>query len=147
MSTPVATPHPHRGARSRRAGRRLALTAGLVGSGVLLSGVYRWLGVGIPCPFLLLTGWQCPLCGGTRMGAALLQGDLAAAWSYNAVALVGLGVLALLAGAWTVQWRGGGLPVPPASWRAAWSRVPEAGWTGLWLGGLVVWVVVRNLTG
>jgi hypothetical protein len=30
-----------------------------------------------PCPFLLLTGHPCPLCGGTRSFAYLWQGDVA----------------------------------------------------------------------
>ena len=50
--------------------------------------MFATTGVGVPCPFLALTGWQCPLCGGTRMGGALLHGDLAAAFAFNPLALV-----------------------------------------------------------
>jgi hypothetical protein len=31
------------------------------------------------CPFFVITGHPCPLCGGTRAYAAMWQGDLAAA--------------------------------------------------------------------
>ncbi|MBO5748278.1 MAG: DUF2752 domain-containing protein [Muribaculaceae bacterium] len=39
------------------------------------------------CFFLKLTGWQCPGCGSQRMLHALLQGDIVAAWHYNAFLL------------------------------------------------------------
>lgn len=44
-----------------------------------------WLqqGVGIGCGFRALTGWPCPLCGGTHACAALVQGDWAGAWAFN----------------------------------------------------------------
>lgn len=35
------------------------------------------------CPFLQLTGIECPLCGLTRSWHALLHGDLAAAFAFN----------------------------------------------------------------
>ena len=34
--------------------------------------------LGLFCPFRALTGWDCPLCGGTRMGAALLTATFCA---------------------------------------------------------------------
>lgn len=48
------------------------------------------------CPFLVLTGWQCPGCGSQRAVHALLHGDVAGAWGYNAllvVAIVPVGIL------------------------------------------------------
>jgi len=36
------------------------------------------------CPFLSLTGYRCPGCGSQRAIHALLHGDLATAWHYNA---------------------------------------------------------------
>nr|MDT0526169.1 DUF2752 domain-containing protein [Streptomyces sp. DSM 41633] len=47
-----------------------------------------------PCPFKLITGWNCPACGGLRMTHDLLHGDLGAAVVDNAFALVGLPLLA-----------------------------------------------------
>jgi hypothetical protein len=33
------------------------------------------------CPFLLITGWPCPLCGSTRIIGAFLHGDVLLGWS------------------------------------------------------------------
>lgn len=66
------------------------------------------------CPFLLLTGHPCPLCGGTRSFAAMWHGDLAAAARYHPLgpalfvvslaAAAGLGLL--LATGRTLRWSG-----------------------------------------
>lgn len=89
---PPLTAHPavSRPNRVREIGAFLAIGTGL-------SALYVVSGhqVGVPCPFKLITGWSCPLCGGTRMGAALMQGDLGTAFHYNPVALVGLTALGL----------------------------------------------------
>lgn len=42
----------------------------------------------MPCPFRLITGWDCPFCGGSRALGDLLRGDLPAAFGHNAYALV-----------------------------------------------------------
>ena len=42
------------------------------------------------CPFRLLTGWNCPACGGLRMVHDVLDGDLTAAITDNAFLLVGI---------------------------------------------------------
>jgi hypothetical protein len=55
--------------------------AGVLAAGLTLSAVYATTGAGVPCPFLALTGWSCPFCGGTRMGSALLHGELSAAFA------------------------------------------------------------------
>lgn len=46
------------------------------------------------CPFRLLTGWNCPFCGGLRMTHDVLHGDLLAAITDNVFLLVGLPMLA-----------------------------------------------------
>jgi hypothetical protein len=78
----------------------------LVG-GLGLSATYAIFGVGLPCAFRALTGWSCPFCGGTRMGAALLHGDLAAAYAANPLALAAVALLAALAVCWTIELAGG----------------------------------------
>lgn len=57
-------------------------------------------GAGVPCPVLTLTGWLCPLCGASRVGAALLQGDPGAAWRWNPFVLV-VGLLLGMVWLWT----------------------------------------------
>ncbi|MGW7686509.1 DUF2752 domain-containing protein [Kribbella sp. NPDC054772] len=56
--------------------------------GFALAGVYQLSGLGIPCILHATTGLNCPLCGSTRMAAALLRGDLVTAWHFNPVILV-----------------------------------------------------------
>ena len=74
-----------------------------LGAGALLVGAVGYVGLVDPhkpdsvfpiCPFRLLTGWNCPACGGLRMVHDVLHGDLAAAISDNAFLLVGIPVLA-----------------------------------------------------
>lgn len=48
------------------------------------------------CPFLTLTGYQCPGCGSQRAIHALLHGDIAAAWHFNAILLLFIPVVAVL---------------------------------------------------
>lgn len=91
-----------------------------IGSGVLLVGALAYIGLVDPhnpdsvyplCPFKLLTGWNCPLCGGLRMVHDLLHGDLAAGVNDNIFALVGIPLLV----AWIVMRLRAGrssLPVP-----------------------------------
>lgn len=51
------------------------------------------------CVFYSVTGLKCPGCGTQRALHAMLTGDLAAAWHYNAFWVVMLSVIALLLGA------------------------------------------------
>lgn len=52
------------------------------------------------CQFHALTGLDCPGCGGLRATHALLHGDFAAAWRFNALFLVALPIgLVALSGA------------------------------------------------
>ena len=84
-----------------------------------------------PCPFKLLTGWNCPGCGGLRMTHDLLHGDLAAAVTDNVFLLVGLPLL----GIWALWRRHRGQPV--MTWPLG----------ALVLVAAVAWTVVRNLPG
>ena len=81
----------------------LKYLGGFVAYGLGLSALYATTGIGLPCPMRELTGWQCPFCGGTRMGGALLHLDIAAAFAYNPVVLVGLVVLGLLGTVWAIE--------------------------------------------
>ena len=63
-------------ARPFRATRAAGYVGAFFAGGLALSALYATTGLGLVCPFRALTGWDCPLCGGTRMGAALLHGDV-----------------------------------------------------------------------
>ncbi len=61
--------------------------------GALLMGLayYIWLkltGLGLPCSTKLLTGFDCPGCGLTRMIMAALRFDFKAAFNYNSAAFI-----------------------------------------------------------
>lgn len=133
-------------ARPRSAARSgLPVTAGILAGGLALSAMFATTGVGLPCPFLALTGWQCPLCGGTRMGSALLHGDVTAAFAANPLALVAVVVLGLLTLLWTVELLGGPAARPPRALARPLRRVPAWAWPVL--GGTVAlaYAVLRNL--
>jgi hypothetical protein len=110
-----------------------------------LSALYATTGLGLPCPFRLLTGWDCPLCGGTRMGEALLHGDVQAAFGFNPLALVGLVILGVLGVLWTVEAGGGpAFRLPrPLSERSR--RVRPLQWLVIGLLAAVIYTITRNL--
>ena len=85
----------------------LESAAGLGVIGLSLSGMYAITGIGIPCPWRLATHTLCPFCGSTTMGAALLRGDLGAAWAANPFVLTALAGLALACVFWFVELVGG----------------------------------------
>lgn len=75
------------------------------GGGVALAAICDVTGgaVGLPCLLRSTTGVACPLCGATRMGAALLRGDLGAALRFNAPVLVACLVVGYLWVSWVLQ--------------------------------------------
>lgn len=117
---------------------RSALTLGwplaLLGAPLVLS-----LGDLPLCGFQHVTGFPCPLCGGTRACAALVDGNFLAAWQLNP----GLIVLLALAATHSVQlgveaWTGRRVQrwrVGANAWRAG-ILVLLASW-GLRLSGLI----------
>jgi hypothetical protein len=110
------------------------------GGGVLLAGALGYVGLVDPhdtssvyplCPFKLLTGWNCPFCGGLRMAHDLLHGHLMASINDNVFLLVGIPMLA----GWLLLRRRHGrrwLPVPAVVTIAVVA---------------VAWTVLRNLPG
>ena len=112
----------------------------VLGSGVLLAGALGYIGLVDPhkpdsvfpvCPFRLLTGWNCPLCGSLRMTHDVLHGALTAAVNDNVLVLVGIPVMA----GWVLLRRrlGKSLLTMPAA--------------VIVLITMMVWAVVRNLPG
>jgi hypothetical protein len=110
------------------------------GSGALTVGALAYIGLVDPhrpgalfpgCPFKMLTGWNCPACGGLRMTHDVLHGDLAAAVVDNVFLLIALPMLAL----WSVwRVRRGEQAFNPAA--IAVITIAVVGWT-----------VLRNLPG
>jgi hypothetical protein len=84
-----------------------------------------------PCPFKLLTGWNCPACGGLRMTHDLLHANLSAAVVDNIFLLAGMPAVL----AWFF-WRRSASK--PAMTRAALVVVIVA---------TTAWTVVRNIPG
>jgi hypothetical protein len=118
---------------------------GFFAYGLGMSVLYASTGVGLPCPFRMVTGWNCPLCGGTRMGDALLHLEVGAAFAYNPVALVGLAVLATLAMLWTVQLAGGPAVRLPKLVRDRLAAVRPTTWLAAGVIGMVGYTILRNL--
>lgn len=118
---------------------------GFFATGLGLSALYATTGVGVICPFLAVTGWDCPLCGGTRMGSALLHGDVAAAFAFNPVALVGITLLGVIGVLWVVEALGGPVVRPPAGLRQRLVRTTHTQRLTAFFAFAVVYTVLRNL--
>ena len=134
--------------RSRTAFRATSALRPLVGffaTGLGLSVVYATTGVGVICPFRAVTGWDCPLCGGTRMGSALLHGDVGAAFAFNPVALVGIAVLGVIGVLWVVEALGGPVVRPPLALRQRLARTTHTQRLAVFFSFAVVYTVLRNL--
>lgn len=126
--------------------RRLAYLGGFFAGGLGLSALYATTGIGVGCPFRLATGWDCPFCGATRMGAALLHRDLALAWAYNPLVLVGLILLAVVGAAWAVERLGGPQLRLPQALSDRLRRVHPTRWLVVGLVVGVGYTLARNLT-
>ena len=124
-----SAPHRH--------GTRLYTT---IGTGALAVGALTYVGLADPhrpgflyplCPFKLLTGLNCPACGGLRMTHDLLHGNLAGAVVDNVFLLIGLPALAL----WVI-------------WRIKQGQraftLPAIGVIAV---SAIAWTVVRNMPG
>ncbi len=80
-----------------RAGNRI-LGLGTLGTVTVFCGfaaLFRWdlRHLFPPCVFLKITGLRCPGCGGTRMAASLVRGDIRTAFYYNPLLVLLAGVL------------------------------------------------------
>ncbi len=113
--------------------------------GLALSALYARTGVGVPCLFQLMTGWNCPLCGSTRMGSALLHGHLAEAFFWNPVVFLALGVVAVLAAVWTIEAVTGRVIGRPRRLTVWLGRVTAGQWLLASVGLALVYMLVRNL--
>ncbi|HZO70257.1 MAG TPA: DUF2752 domain-containing protein [Kribbellaceae bacterium] len=126
--------------------RQVKGLAGVGAGGVVLATVYQLSGgrIGVPCPLHTLTGLDCPFCGSTRMAAALLRGDLHAAWGFNAPMLIIGPLVSLFVGYHLVAWllERAGRARLPRPWPS--SRL-ESRLTIVFMAGMAVFGVLRNL--
>lgn len=123
----------------------LLMIGGFVGFGLTLSTMYATTGLGFPCPFRALTGWECPLCGGTRLGADLLRLQPGQAFAANPLVFVGLALLPVFAVLWVIECLGGPAVRPPARVAGRLRRIHPTQWLILFSVLAVVYTVVRNL--
>lgn len=89
------------------------------------------------CPLLAATGWKCPGCGSQRVVHALLHGDVAAAWGYNALLVAALPVVAVMAAALAGRRR----------WPALYLRLFGQGAVWSAAAALAAWWLLRNIFG
>ena len=87
------------------------------------------------CPFLLLTGLKCPGCGSQRAVHCLLHFDFAQAFSYNALLVLSLPLIALLGYAEINRKR------KPDFYR----RIHRPAFILTYLAIVIVWTIARNL--
>jgi hypothetical protein len=87
------------------------------------------------CLFKKMSGYDCPGCGGLRAVHHLLRGDVWGAFQLNAMAVIALPLLGLLAlRVWWRSARGG-----------ARGGLPVLFWVWLGLAAIVLFGVIRNL--
>src|ERR1700712_2084830 len=111
-----------------------------VGTGIAAAGGLAYIGLADPhshgflfpgCPFRLLTGLNCPACGGLRMTPDLLHLDFGAAVVDNVFVLVGFPMLAT----WLL-----------VRWKRGQKLMPVAATVTVILAG-IAWTMVRNMPG
>ncbi len=89
------------------------------------------------CPFLVITGLKCPGCGSQRVIHSLLNGDIAAAWHYNALMVAAIPAIILYSYAEITYKRHpslyDNLNRPPVIW-------------GIFA-AIVLWWILRNIFG
>ena len=68
----------------------------VLGAGILYFVFTTVTKIGIPCPFRLITGFQCPGCGISRMLISLVKLDFVSAFQYNPFILLTLPILCFI---------------------------------------------------
>lgn len=87
------------------------------------------------CPFRLLTGLDCPGCGGTRALYALTQGQVATSMSHNLLVWLVAPLLLVAWGSW--------LQTSLGRREAVWQPGPRVAWTLAW--ATIGFWVLRNV--
>ena len=63
--------------------KRIRIYLSVLSLGIVYGLWVMYTGIGIPCPFRMLTGWLCPGCGITTLFMRLLSGDIRGAFEAN----------------------------------------------------------------
>ena len=135
----TATGHAATPERRRALVAPLALaSAGVAGLALLRLVDVTAMPIGLPCPFLAITGLWCPFCGGTRALDALASGDLGTAVSMNVLVVLLVPLVVVEWGRWTAGRARG----RPTSFMNYSSRVIAVA-----AGVAVLFAVVRNIPG
>lgn len=119
----------------------------LIGVGVAVAATtYVWrvdpnLGGYPPCPLKVMTGLDCPGCGGLRCVHALSQGDIATALDQNLLAVVLLPAVIVWLG-WTIVRRIKGNDTPLSALVSP--RIVNGFWFTM-IGVMLVYTILRNL--
>jgi hypothetical protein len=142
---PIGAQERVRAAPPFRATQALRPLVGFFAVGLGLSALYATTGIGVICPFRAVTGWDCPLCGGTRMGSALLHGDVPAAFAFNPLALCGIALLGVVGVLWVVEALGGPAVRPPVALRARLAATTPRQRLVAFFAVAVVYTLLRNL--
>lgn len=90
--------------KRRRFKRMAVYTAAILAAGTAYYFFYRYTGIGIPCIFRTITGFQGPGCGVTHMFRALFEFDPETAYEANPVIFLQLPLFAALLVKHTVQY-------------------------------------------
>ena len=95
------------------------------------------------CPMKLLTGWQCPSCGGQRALHSFLHGRIAEAVSYNLFFIIAIPFLLVTAYATLMINKPSPSRLTVSLYNFATSKYTLMSYIAVYL----VWWVVRNLLG
>lgn len=87
------------------------------------------------CIFKSLTGLDCPGCGSQRALHALLHADIIAAWRFNAMLVLAIPPLAVMAAAAVMRTRYPGFYAAMNSTKAIY----------IWLVAITLWWILRNV--
>ena len=63
--------------------------------GIVYLFIFQKIGIGIPCVFYELTGYQCPGCGMTHAMSEIWKGNFYGAWEYNALSVTALPIICI----------------------------------------------------
>lgn len=79
--------------------KKIIVVMGIIAIATICFLYYRFdpeSGIFPRCVFKQMTGWDCPGCGSQRAVHALLHGEIARAWGYNAGLFVAIPLIAIL---------------------------------------------------